>query len=197
MNKLDAFVNTRAKRNVLLLLIVYFLMSLICVLHVYLGLVVLKADNYDQIFDLLNNPIVSFAFLGRMAVDFMSLTSFHLIEVVQRFISSLYLYEIIFFILSSLVIFLKPVTRLEKNVRKMTLLNWCLYLISAALLVIVTILAFKAGSLFDAFALLHLFAWLLIIIHGFLLVLNVYAFCLTLFVEMPDALAYTAIEELI
>lgn len=64
MNKLDAFVDTRAKRNVLLLLVTYFLMSLVCVLHVYLGLVVLQADNYDQIFDLLNNHIVSLAFLA-------------------------------------------------------------------------------------------------------------------------------------
>ena len=194
MNKIDSYFNTRAKRNCLFLILIYSLMIIISCVHLYLGLVIIKALTYEQIFSILNSSAVNLSFLGRMTVNFMSTTRFEIIPVMSQFLSSLYLYEIIFFVLSVFVIIAKANTKLEKQTKSIVLLNWCIYLILFAALAIVASLAFKAGSLFDAFSLLHFFGYGLIGINGFLLVVNGFALCTCLLIDLPEAMAYQVEE---
>lgn len=196
MNRIDAFLNTRAKRSCLFSLILYGLLCFITALHLYLGMVVIKAATYEQIVSLLNMKIVQLAFLGRMVLSFISTTSISLLPLLSTFFRSLYLYEILFFLFSMIVILSHAKTRLEKSLKKMTCLNLCVFLLICVLFAIAAMMAMKSGSLFSGFSLIHLFGYGLIAANGLLLILDGFAFCQILLIDYPQAMAYDVIEEI-
>lgn len=197
MNKIDAYLNTRAKRNCLFSLILYGLFCIITALHFYLGLVVIKAATYEQIVSLLNTKIVQLAFLGRMVLNFISTTSFSILPLLSTFFRSLFLYEILFFLFSLFVLCTRASTRLEKSLKKMTGLNSCVFLLIGVLFAIVAMMAMKSGSLFSGFAFVHLFGYALIAANGLLFILDGFAFCQILFIDYPQAMTFDVIEEVV
>lgn len=196
MNRIDTFLNTRAKRSCLFSLILYGLFCVIAALHLYLGMVVIKAATYEQIVSLLSTKIVQLAFLGRMALNFISTTSISFLPMLSTFFSSLYLYEIFFFLFSMIVLFSSAKKRLEKSLKKMTILNICIFLLVAILFAAAAMLAMKSGSLFSGFSLIHLFGYLMIAANGVLLILDGFAFCQILLIDYPDAMTFDVIEEI-
>ena len=197
MNKIDPFLNTQTKRCCLFSLILYGLFCVIAALHLYLGLVVIKAATYEQIVSLLSTKIVQLAFLGRMALNFISTASISFFELLSAFFGSLYLYEIIFFVCSMIVIFSSAKKRLEKSLKKMTILNLCIFLIVAILFAAAAVLAMKSGSLFSGFSLIHLFGYFMIAANGILLILDGFAFCQILLIDYPEAMSFEVIEEIL
>lgn len=196
MNKIDTFLNTRAKRSCLFSLILYGLFCVIAALHLYLGIVVIKAATYEQIVSLLSTKIVQLAFLGRMALNFISTPSISFLPMLSTFFSSLYLYEIFFFLLSMIVLFSSVKKRLEKSLKKMTILNLCVFSLVGILFAIAAMMAMKSGSLFSGFSLIHLFGYLMIAANGILLILDGFAFCQILLIDYPEAMNFDVIEEI-
>lgn len=196
MNKIDTFLNTRTKRSCLFSLILYGLFCVVAALHLYLGIVVIKAATYEQIVSLLSTKIVQLAFLGRMALNFISTPSISFLPMLSTFFSSLYLYEIFFFLLSIIVLFSSVKKRLEKSLKKMTVLNLCVFSLVGILFVVAAMMAMKSGSLFSGFSLIHVFGYLMIAANGILLILDGFAFCQILLIDYPEAMNFEVIEEI-
>lgn len=196
MNKIDAFLNTRAKRSCLFSLILYGLFCVISALHLYLGIVIIKAATYEQIVSLLSTKIIQLAFLGRMALNFISTTSISFLPMMSSFFASLYLYEILFFLFSVIVLFSSAKKRLEKSLKKMTALNLCIFLLVVILFAAAAMMAMKSGSLFSGFSIIHLFGYIMIAANGILLILDGFAFCQILLIDYPEAMNFDVIEEI-
>lgn len=194
MNKLDALWDTREKRNCLWCIFMDVFFVFISAVHLYLGFVLLQAQTYDQIFQLLNQPVVSFAVLGRMVLNGMSVAMLEPISFVIQIITSLNVYEVIGFLLSFIILIVKPTTRYERRNRKITLLNVGVYLLLLVMLLVIVVMSFKAGSLFDVLTYLHLLGYILIGLNCLLLILNGYALCQMIVVDYSDALQVYAEE---
>lgn len=194
MNKIDSFVNTRAKRNCVLMIFTFSMLVIITSVHLYLGMIIMKAETYEQIFSLLNTNAVSLSFLGRMSVTFMSVTKFEVLRLLTDFFSSIYLYEFIFFLVSVIVICAKAKTKMERQIKRFLMIHWAIFVILILSLAICAMLALKAGSLFNAFSLLRFFGYMLIGINGLLLVIDGFALCSCILIDLPEAMAYRVEE---
>lgn len=194
MNRIDNFLNTRAKRNCLLMIFIFSMLVIITSVHLYLGMMIIKAETYEQIFALLNTNAVSLSFLGRMAVTFMSVTKIEVLRILTDFFSSIYLYEFIFAIVSLVCLIAKAKTKIERQIKKMLIINWAIFVIMILSLAICAMLALKAGSLFNAFSLLRFFGYTLIGINGLLLVVDGFALCSCILIDFPEAMAFSVEE---
>lgn len=188
MNNWDHLWDTREKRNCLLCIGMDIFFVFMSIIHLYLGFVLIQAHNYDQIFDLLSQPIVSWALLGKIVLNGMSLVTLDAGLFLTQFFKSFSLYEGVSLIMMVLILFAKPITSLEKRNYRMTMINALAYGFILICLLGILLLSFQAGSLFDVLKYLHLLGYLLMGLNLFLVILNGYALCQMLVVDYPDAL---------
>ncbi len=194
MNKLNELLDTRTKRVCMFSLILYSLFCVISALHLFLGVVVVNANTYDQILGLLDSNVVRLAFLGRIAVCLVSMAASGIMERVLSIVGSCYLYEWILLGLTIIVLFSRVTHRLEKNLKRMTVLNSMVALLLILLLAIIAMVSMNAGSLSAAFSIVQGLGYGLILVNGFLLVVNGYALCQIFVIEYPKAMGVTEIE---
>ncbi len=188
MNKLDFLWDTREKRNCLWCIFMDIFFVFISAIHLYLGFVLLQAHNYNQIFDLLSQPIVSLAILGRIVVNGMSMATVDPLAFLGQILASMNIFEMIGFILSAVILIAAPATRYEKRNRRITLLNVLAYALIIVLLLIIVVFSFQAGSLMDVLGYLHILGYVLMGLNLLLLIFNGYALCQMIVVDYPDAL---------
>lgn len=194
MNKLHHLLDTRDKRDVICATIFYAAMFLAGLTQIYLAIQLLLANNYDQVFDLLENGAVRYSFLGKLATSLMSYFSASLFEIIQIVYKSMSFYDWIIVIFGILFLFMKPMTKYEKKMKLYAQLDICLFLIVYLSLMLTLIFSFKMGSLLEVVSLLHILAVVILATGAVMVIMNGYALCWNILVQIPNVMCVTVEE---
>lgn len=195
MNKFDALLNTRDKRDCFFSVLFYGLVISVCLVHLYLAVVLLKANSYETTFGLLDSVAVQLSFIGRIVLAIMSNPLLQVSTITIGLISALGIVEVSLAILFSLFLLQKPSTRFQTLQKRAAYLNGCCVLLVISGAILLVMLAYKAGSLFNVLSMLHIFAYGLIVVCGAMMLYNGACLISLLFIDYPDLMKIQVIEE--
>lgn len=195
MNKLNALINTRDKRDCFFSIGFYLLAISECVVHIYLGTVLLKANSYETTFALLDSLAVQLSFIGRIVLAIMSDPTFQWSTITIGLLNALGIVEVLMATLFGLFVSQKASTHYQIQQKKAAYLNGCCVILVLSGAILLVVLAYKAGSLFNVLSMLHVFAVGLIGICWLILLYNVFGLVSIVFVDYPSLMKIKVIEE--
>ncbi|MGN1343807.1 MAG: hypothetical protein ACI4U3_04455 [Traorella sp.] len=159
MMKIDSFFDTYEKRIHFIYLIFLFTCLTFSIFHILLGLKLIQINNYEEVLNLVHDNIVNESFFGRNAIQLLNIQVFNGISYIIQLISSLKIYEIIYFIGIILSCFTSK--------KKTGILQLFFLVLTFLFIIIVFLLAFQASSLYHVISYLKMISIELILIYGF------------------------------
>lgn len=95
MQRLDTFIDTKAKRAGMLMLLAQLSILLVCITYVMLAIRLIQCRDYQDVFALLQRTEVSMTYVSRIVVTLIGKASIDIIDVCSALVTSLRGWEVI------------------------------------------------------------------------------------------------------
>lgn len=187
MEWLDRFVDTRQKRYHLFFLILQSCLLLMVLPYLYIGMRLLLLDSYDALYGMLEDPMLSYAYVSRLVLEMISIADLTLPRILASVLSCVQPFEIM---VALMLLFCFPI--LER--KKITRIVLILLVIETIVIFACVFLGLHASSLAQAIGYVRLLGGTLFFIALLLvLLLSYYLYYRLRYYRY--ALSYQCIEE--
>lgn len=115
MYRVDRFVDTAEKRNCFFYLLLFGCMIWLLVIQILLGFALFSIKGQEELFALLSNQVLSYAYLARVVMQFLSLGSLSFWKILGILVFSTSFYEIVLAALLIIGLFPSPLKGCRKG----------------------------------------------------------------------------------
>lgn len=167
MMKIDRFLDTRKKRSCFFHIFYLLITCWIICTYLQTAFVLIGLKSYDQLFAALSNTSLSGSYMARVVLLGMSMSEFNLIHIISILCKALRMMDILWLLMSALIIF----SDIFRDVRKRYCLPCLLYILQFSFIGIIAWLATQATSLMMVIQYIGGIGWFIMLIQGVIVAL--------------------------